>query len=197
MVALRNKSMAQIKKEILVFLDRTCGLPDHNPGKHGCGMIHRNALVLATSYRDIPRATPLEFFHEGLTIYVFGEPGGKIANIKRNSNVSAAIYEQPLNHAKHQQSLQILGKAELLSIRNKPHLFKTKALKWNLYRVLEVFMKAESLNKPLSKYDQKLLYTKLLSSINLIKITPHHIILREYNPDISMPKYEWKKANPC
>ncbi len=194
MAPAQHKSMARIKQEIIRFLDRTCGLPDKKPGKHSCGMIHRNALVLATSFRDVPRATPLEFFHEGLTLYVFGEPGGKIANIKRNSTVSAAIYEQPLDHSKRQQSLQVFGKAELISVRNNPRLMKAKARKWNLFKVLDVFMKAQSTGAALSAREQKLFAEKMLSSINLIKITPHHIILREYNPDIRMPKYEWKKA---
>jgi hypothetical protein len=34
---------------------------------------------------------------------------------------------------------------------------------------------------------------KFLSALNLIKITPQHIILKEYHPDFSMHKYEWKK----
>jgi hypothetical protein len=34
---------------------------------------------------------------------------------------------------------------------------------------------------------------KGLESLNLIKITPEHIILKEWNPDFTMKKYEWKK----
>ena len=99
MSAMQRKSKSQTKKEIIEFLDQTCGLTDPKSGKHRCGTIHRNCLVLATSYKDKPRATPLEFFHEGLTIYIFGEGSGKIANIKRNHNVSAAIYQQPMKIA--------------------------------------------------------------------------------------------------
>jgi len=183
----------QVKKEIIEFLDRTCGLADPNPGRFGCGMIHRNCLVLATSYKDTPRATPLEFFHEGLTIYVFGEPGGKIANIKRNQKVSAAIYEQPLVHSKIQKSLQIFGTAELISIRNNPRLLKAKAKKWNLYGVLDTFLKAATKKSSVSDKEKKAMSEKLLGAINMIKITPYHIILREYHRDCSMPKYEWKK----
>ncbi len=188
-----KKPKAQVKKEIIAFLDRSCGLADLKPRRHNCGMQHRNCLVLATSCKDTPRATPLEFFHEGLTLYVFGEPGGKIANIKRNPKVSAAIYEQPLNHAKKQQSLQIFGTAELINMRTNPRLLKSKAKKWNLYGVLGTFLKSATKGQKLSSEQKNELGAKLLDAINMIKITPHHIILREYNTDFSMPKYEWKK----
>ncbi len=189
----RKKPKSQVKKEIIEFLDRTCGQADHSPGRYNCGMKHRNCLVLATSYDDVPRATPLEFFHEGLILYVFGEPGMKIANIKRNPNVSAAVYEQPLNHAKIQKSLQIMGTAELISIRNNPRLLKAKAKKWNLYGVLDSFVGAATKSGEVADAEKKGLARKLLGAINIIKITPYHIILREYRRDFSMPKYEWKK----
>ena len=64
-------SKAAIKKKILAVLDATSGRPDPKPGKHGCGMLHRTALVLATSYKDQPRATALEFFNEGLNLFIF------------------------------------------------------------------------------------------------------------------------------
>ncbi len=193
MFSTHTRPKAQVKKEILAFLDRTCGLPDPRPGKYGCGMKHRNCLVLATSYKDIPRATPLEFFHEGLTIYIFGEPGGKIANIKRNQNVAAAIYEQPLDHSRKQQSVQIFGTAELINLKNNPRLFKAKSKKWNLYGVIETFIKAETQGQAPPQGHKETMVKKLLGALNLIRITPHHIILREYLPNCSMPKYEWKR----
>jgi hypothetical protein len=186
-------SKIKIRKDIIEFLDKSCGLVDPKPRKHSCGLIHRNCLVLATSYKDAPRATPLEFFNEGLTIYIFGEPGGKIANIKRNKNVSAAIYEQPLDHSRQQKSLQIFGTAEIISMRNNPKLFKAKARKWNLYGVIDTFMKKKFQDTKTPVIEKGAQSDKLFSSLNLIKITPYHIILRIYNPDISMPKYEWKK----
>lgn len=194
MFAIENKPKSRVKHDILNFLDRTCGQPDKHPGKYGCGMIHRNCLVLATSFKDMPRATPLEFFHEGLTIYIFGEPGGKIANIKRNKQVCAAIYEQPLDHSKYQMSLQLFGTAELINLRNNPRLLKAKAKKWNLYSVLETFIKTQTVENKISpRNNNKTMFDKFLATINLIKITPYHIVVREYHPDIRMPKYEWKK----
>lgn len=193
MSAMQRKSKSQIKKEIIEFLDQTCGLTDPKSGKHRCGTIHRNCLVLATSYKDKPRATPLEFFHEGLTLYIFGEGGGKIANIKRNHNVSAAIYQQPMKHNIIQKSLQILGKAFIINMKNNPRLYKAKARKWNMHVVAGNLGRSLLQNKRLLDKDKKAITEKVLYSFNLIKIIPDHIIMREYHPDFSAPKYEWKK----
>lgn len=181
----------ELEKEILEFLDSTCGMVDPNPGLHGCGTIHRTSLVLATSYEDEPRATPLEFFNEGLTIYIFGEPGGKIANIKRNPKVCAAIYEQPLDHSKTQRSLQIWGKAELITIRNDKNTYMEKVKKWNIPEIAKKLM--SPLIKNLSPDDQDKEIVKMIGVLNLIRIEPIRMVLRKYNPDFSSPKYEWKR----
>ncbi|MFC1591766.1 pyridoxamine 5'-phosphate oxidase family protein [Thermodesulfobacteriota bacterium] len=193
MFAPQKKPKQLLRKEIIAFLDRTCGQADPKPGRHSCGMRHRNCLVLATSHKDAPRATPLEFFHEGLTLYIFGEPGGKIANIKRNRRVSAAVFEQPLDHAKVQTSLQIFGTAEMITLRSNPRLLRAKARKWNLYPVLNTFILAATKGQRLPEPTRKVMAEKLLKAITMLKITPNHIILREYRTDFTMPKYEWKK----
>jgi len=181
----------ELEKEILAFLNDSCGMIDPNPGPQGCGIIHRTSLVLATSYDDEPRATPLEFFNEGLTIYIFGEPGGKIANIKRNPKVCAAIYEQPLDHSKTQRSLQMWGKAELINVRNDKKTFMEKVKKWNMLEVGKKIM--FSLIKDLSPEEQKERVEKILEALNLIRIEPTRIVLRKFTPDFSMPTHEWKR----
>jgi nitroimidazol reductase NimA-like FMN-containing flavoprotein (pyridoxamine 5'-phosphate oxidase superfamily) len=188
-----NKSNDQIKKEIINFLDQTCGLVDSNPGEFSCGTIHRNCLVLATSHQDVPRATPLEFFNEDLTIYILGEPGGKTTNIKRNQKVSAAIYEQPMVHHKLQKSLQIFGNAELITMKNNMTEFKSKAKKWNMYTVVQNLAKPFFKDKNMSEQEKMAAIEKILSTMTLIKITPDHIVLREYHPDFTTPKYVWRK----
>jgi len=184
-------SREELEKEILEFLDNTCCIPDPSPGPHSCGTIHRTSLVLATSYNDEPRATPLEFFHEGFILYVFGEPGGKIANIKRNSKVCAAIYEQPLDHSKLQRSLQIWGDAQLISVRNDRKTYLEKINKWNMITVAKSLLTPRL--KGLSPEEQEGFVEKLLEAINLIRIEPTRMVLRRYTTDFAMPKYEWKK----
>ena len=181
----------ELEMEIMEFLDRTSCLPDHNPGPYSCGMVHRNALVLATSYNDEPRATPLEFFHEGLTLYIFGEPGGKIANIKRNSRVCAAIYEQPLDHSTLQRSLQVWGKAELISVRNNEEIYREKVDKWNMLMVAKTLLTPLIQTLPAAQQQQQA--EKLLEALNLIRIEPTRMVLRRYTSDFAMPKFEWKR----
>jgi hypothetical protein len=188
----QSKTKAAIKKEIIDLLNTTSGKIDPKPGKHSCGMTHHNALVLATCANNKPRATVLEFLNEGLTIYIIGEPGGKIANIKRNPHVSATVYEQPMNHSKRQKSLQIFGVAELITIRNNPRLFKSRATKYKLLdigrKIMMPFIKA----KNLSKNEAEAMLKKGIESLSIIKITPNHIILKTFNPDFSLQKFEWK-----
>jgi hypothetical protein len=191
MQSLQKRSTAVIKRQIVEFLNATCGLPSKNLQKDPCGTHHRTCLVLATCYKNMPRATPLEFFNEGLTLYVFAEPSTKIANIKRNPFVSAAIYQQPLDHSVLQKSLQIFGKAELISMKKNPQLFKAKAKKWNLYVTIEKLAKIDMAG--LSAQQIKALIEKIMAAFFFIKIVPQRIIMREYHPDFSMPKYEWKR----
>jgi nitroimidazol reductase NimA-like FMN-containing flavoprotein (pyridoxamine 5'-phosphate oxidase superfamily) len=184
---------ARIRKKILAVLDTAGARPDTQRGPHRCGMIHRTALVLATSYKDNPRATALEFFHEGLTLYSLGGPGGKIANIRRNPRVSAFIYQQPMDHHVVQCSLQIFGTAELMTHRNNRRAFLSRLKKWNLSTVMNNLLQPLVKEKNLTGKDAENFIRKCIEANSFIKITPDHIILKEYHPDFSMKKYEWKK----
>ena len=195
MPAKKEKSQRAIRKEIVDFLNVTSCQIDPRPGKQSCGIIHKNSLVLATSSGNKPRATVLEFFNEGLDLFIWGEPGGKIANIKRNSNVSAVIYEQPLVHSQFQRSLQIFGSAVLINVRNHPRLFRAKAKKWRLMDVRKKIMGPVIREKGLAHREAEKLIAKGMESLNLIKISPAHIILKEYHPDFSLKKYEWRKSS--
>ena len=50
-----------------------------------------NVLHLATGRDNELRSTPLEYFNNGLTVYIFSEGGGKFANLKVNPKVSYSI----------------------------------------------------------------------------------------------------------
>ena len=193
MKADKKPSNSAVKKKILDVLAATSGMADSKPGKHGCGMLHRTALVLATSYKDQPRATALEFFNEGLTLYVLGVPGGKIANIKRNPRVSAFIYEQPMDHSKTQPSLQIFGTAELITVRSNPRLFRAKLKKWNLTTVMRSLLAPMVRAQNLRADAAEKFIVKNIESCSFIKITPDIIIFKEYLPDFSMRRFDWKK----
>jgi len=47
--------------------------------------------TLVTSKDDIPRGTPLEYFSDGLTLFIGPDPGTKTKNLKVNPNVSISI----------------------------------------------------------------------------------------------------------
>jgi hypothetical protein len=188
-----EKTQAAIRRDIVEFLNATSGRVDPNPGPSSCGIRHRNALVLATCYGSRPRATVLEFFNEGMTIYVFGEPGGKIANIKRNPQVSAIVYEQPLDHGALQKSLQLFGRAELITVRNNPRLFWSKIRKWHMDAVGRKIMSPLFQKKNLTGADAEHYVQRGLASLSVIKIIPEHVILKQWNPDFSMQRYEWRE----
>ncbi len=188
-----EKTRAAIRRDIVEFLNATSGRVDPKPGPSSCGIRHRNALVLATCYGSRPRATVLEFFNEGMTIYVFGEPGGKIANIKRNPQVSAIVYEQPLDHGALQKSLQLFGRAELITVRNNPRLFWSKIRKWHMDAVGRKIMSPLFQKKNLAGAEAEQYVQRGLASLSVIKIIPEQVILKQWNPDFSMQRYEWRE----
>ena len=76
--------------------------------------------TIATASKDgQPRATPLECFAEGLTLYIFADPGTKIENIKVNPKVCISMCNQIKpswqgdNWKKH-KAAQITGVATIL-----------------------------------------------------------------------------------
>jgi hypothetical protein len=77
----------------------------------------RSMCVLSTCRDNVPRATPIEFRAKGLNLYMAGEPGTKLGNIKLNPMVSVGIYD-PKIESTHGwldvEGLQISGYARLV-----------------------------------------------------------------------------------
>jgi hypothetical protein len=74
-----------------------------------------NVLHLSTCRNNEPRCTPVEYFNNGLTVYMLCEGGGKIANIKANPRVSYGISD-PYNPAKDffgASGIQVWGSASV------------------------------------------------------------------------------------
>ena len=75
---------------------------------------------LATASKDgQPRATPLECFADGMTLYIFGDPGTKIENIKVNPKVAVSMCNQLKpswegDRWKGHKAMKITGVARLL-----------------------------------------------------------------------------------
>ena len=86
----------------------------------------REELVLCTCNNNIPRATPMDFYHERDTfnIYVGLSPGRKVANIEENPNISIGIYT-PMKEGKV-QGMQITasGKDHVILLREGENEFE-------------------------------------------------------------------------
>ena len=88
----------------------------------------RMVLVLCTCSKNIPRATPMDFYIEKNTdnfdIYVGPAPGKKVENIKENPIVSIGIYT-PMSEGKI-QGMQITasGREKLIFLKEGDDGFK-------------------------------------------------------------------------
>lgn len=81
--------------------------------------------TLITSKGDIPRGTPLEYFPDGLTLYIWPDPGTKVKNLRVNPNVSVSIcnviHPDWENNWQTVWGLQITGKGELFEDGHPEH----------------------------------------------------------------------------
>jgi len=84
-----------------------------------------NILYLSTSKNDVPRCTPVGYFHAGMIVYVLSEGGGKFANLTANPNVSYAIASRIKGRMGilEVRGLQCWGKASVISMRKEPDEF--------------------------------------------------------------------------
>jgi hypothetical protein len=81
----KKMPLEELMNEIRTFLDK------------------RKVLVLCTCSKNIPRATPMDFYVEkdSFNIYVGPAPGRKVKNIEENPNISIGIYT-PMSEGKIQ-----------------------------------------------------------------------------------------------
>jgi nitroimidazol reductase NimA-like FMN-containing flavoprotein (pyridoxamine 5'-phosphate oxidase superfamily) len=71
-------------------------LPEDKLKEHIATLFNDQTMcTIATASSDgQPRATPLECFAEGMTFYIFADPGTKIENIRVNPKVSISVCNQ-------------------------------------------------------------------------------------------------------
>jgi nitroimidazol reductase NimA-like FMN-containing flavoprotein (pyridoxamine 5'-phosphate oxidase superfamily) len=51
----------------------------------------QSMCVISTCSGDIPRATPIEYYSEGLTLYMTVDPGVKVDNLRKNQRISIGV----------------------------------------------------------------------------------------------------------
>ncbi len=77
----------------------------------------RRLCVLSTCRENVPRSTPILFRSKGFTLYMAGEPGRKLGNIKLNPRVSVALFDPKSEFSEEIHDitgLQISGHARLI-----------------------------------------------------------------------------------
>lgn len=97
--------------------------------------------TIATTDGKRPRATPLEYYSEGLTLYIAADRGQKTENLKINQNVSIAVVNTIYpdwtgDDWKHVRSLQITGKGYLLSYGDPEYQHALEAYNWQPFMKL-------------------------------------------------------------
>lgn len=190
----RDIPAAELEQDIIDFL---MARATHTGGAHtrpGCNLKHGKSCVLATCHDNMPRATPVDFFCDNtLALWINAEPGGKIANIMRNSQVAVGIYE-PVDHAIEQQSMQLWGTAELVNLKNNSVLFMAKLREFGLDEAMAGIIEemAEKGIVPSTALNETT--EKIQKMLNLIKITPVKIALLQMRPGGLPIKKLWENG---
>ena len=89
-----------------------------------------NMCVLATCHENIPRATPIEYYADNMTIYMMTDEGTKLANIRLNPRVSIGIHD-PLSDWLSIRGLQITGGVTLFRDDSLEYWDAMKIYRWD------------------------------------------------------------------
>jgi len=120
----------------LVAKKYTAKLPDDELKERILNFLKEQTMcVIATCKEDVPRATPLEYFSEGTTLYIAPDPGIKIVNIAANPRISVGIYNDvhpdwPGGAWKQIKGVQITGEAKLLIPDDPEYAHAMKVYNW-------------------------------------------------------------------
>lgn len=125
-----------------------------------------NVCVMATCLNDRPRATPIEYYSDGLTIYIAASRGTKLPNLEANPRVSVGIYSTPYTDWTdwyQVRGLQITARPELLRFNEQPEAYVAalQIYDWRKYR------------RALGKADEEPRKT------TVVKLTPERIEFRD------------------
>jgi nitroimidazol reductase NimA-like FMN-containing flavoprotein (pyridoxamine 5'-phosphate oxidase superfamily) len=86
--------------------------------------------VLSTCSDNVPRATPIEYRSKGFDLYLAGDPGTKIDNIRSNPRVSVGIFDPKFAETRNWldvEGLQITGQAHLIE-RGEPEFLEASRI---------------------------------------------------------------------
>ena len=115
----------------------------------------QNVCVLATCKDNIPRATALEYYSDGTTLYCMPTGGQKMENIKHNPIVSVAVFA-PYTGWLSVKGVQISGEATLVTQDAKGFSKGLEVYQWE-------------------KSAKEIGMSQLPKTFRLLKIVPHAI----------------------
>ena len=187
-----SKSREQLEREIREFLNEASSKPGTST-KPGCPLNHGLACVLATVHENIPRATPVDFFSDGLTLWIAGEPGLKIRNIRSNPRVAVGIYH-PMDHSKLNRSMQIQGTAALFNAASNREEVVARAKQFGIFQAIEKMMKERQRETAVSAGQIEAEVMEIIRRFNFIRVEPEEIIFLHIHPTDGTTKDVWKKA---
>lgn len=182
----------ELEREIIAFINDASSQAGRVDGP-GCPLKHGLACVLCTVHNGEPRATPIDFFADGLTLWCAGEPGLKIRNIRSNQKVAVGIYH-PMDHSALNRSLQIHATAMLIAYDGHEQEFIERLRIMGVYTAAEKVM-GEMFAAQGKKPDN--VQAELINALrrfNLIKIDPYEITYLRIHPTEGSVKNIWKKA---
>jgi nitroimidazol reductase NimA-like FMN-containing flavoprotein (pyridoxamine 5'-phosphate oxidase superfamily) len=187
----QTKSREQLEQEIREFLNEASSGPGTST-KPGCPLNHGLACVLATVHENVPRATPVDFFSDGLTIWIAGEPGLKIRNIRLNPRVAVGIYH-PMDHSRLNRSLQIRGTATLFNCTSNKEEVVARAQQFGIYQAIEKIMRERHREAAVTPEQLEEEVMEIIRRFNFIRIEPDEIIFLHIHPTLGTTKDVWKK----
>ncbi len=180
-----ERTREEIEKEIIIFLDASSS-KKADPSDTRFGTKPGIACALGTSKDDIPRVTPIDFYNDGLTLWMTGDPGEKLATIRANPNVSVGIFS-PIDRSKENRSVMLKGKASLVTYREQKDLYMEVITKIGILDMFEKAIRSGVSGKrpdlgipPGEDFETQL--DKLMNIITMIKVEPEIIALRISQP---------------
>jgi len=96
--------------------------------------------TICTSKDDGPRGTPLEYFNEGMNLYILADPGVKIRNIEANPRVCVSMYNNvypdwPAEVWRTVKAAQVTGEAMLMKQEHPEYLDALEVYHWEPYLI--------------------------------------------------------------
>jgi len=183
----------ELEAEIITFLNGMSNKPGGKRTQAGCNINHGKGCALGTCLDSEPRVTPIDFFNEGMTVWIAGQPGGKIANIMRNPKVCVGIYE-PVDHSIEQKSLQIWGTAKLINSKNNPEEFEKRMDSFGVNEAASGVIEELAQMGAIPRDQEGKALEMGLKQFNLIKIEPAKAVLLHMKPGTLPLKKTWENG---